>query len=296
MKIVLSSLVALAVLAAGCGDDDAGDGGEAAAGEGRQVEVVAAFYPLAEAARQVGGDRVDVTDVTPPGTEPHDLELTTEQVDAVLDADLVVLMGQGFQPAVEEVAQGRDGGTVEVLSRLAGTAGPDPHVWLDPEQMGEIVGLVADALATADPGGAGAYRTGAESYHARLDDLDAELAAGLSTCRQRRIVTAHEAFGWLAARYGLEQVAIAGVSPDQEPDARHLGELADLVEREGISTIFTEALVSPAVAETLAGEAGVGTAVLNPLEGLTGDEVEAGEDYLSVMRQNLATLEAALDC
>ena len=304
MKTVLISVLVALVLAAGCGDD----GGPAAAAAGEDdLSVVAAFYPLAEAARQVGGDRVEVTDITPPGVEPHDLELTPDQVGAVTDADVVVLMGRGFQPAVEDVADDRDGATVVVLDELPATAdlggevehdggGLDPHVWLDPVQMGGIVTLVADALAAADPAGASAYQAAATAYRERLDDLGAEMAAGLTSCREHRIVTAHEAFGWLAARYGLEQEAIAGLSPDQEPDARHLAELADLVETEGITTVFTEALLSPAVAETLARETGVETAVLNPLEGLTDDELDAGEDYLSIMRGNLAALVAALDC
>ena len=311
MKTVLISILVAVLLAAGCGGDDGAEPAAAAAGDG--VSVVAAFYPLAEVARQVGGDRADVDDITPPGVEPHDLELTTDQVDAVASADLVVLMGRGFQPAVEDVADDRDGATVVVLDELPATADVggevadeehagggeqalDPHVWLDPVQMGEIVTLVADALTAADPAGADTYRANAAAYRDDLDDLGAEMAAGLEGCRQRRIVTAHEAFGWLAARYGLEQEAIAGLSPDQEPDARHLAELVDLVEAEGITTIFTEALLSPAVAETLAREAGVDTAVLNPLEGLTDDELRAGENYLSVMRENLATLTAALDC
>jgi zinc transport system substrate-binding protein len=300
VKAVLGSLlVALTVLAAACGDDAGARGPGEGAG---QLEVVAGLYPLAEVARQVGGDRVEVIDATPPGAEPHDLELTTDQVDAVLDADVVILIGGGFQPALEEVAGERDGGTVDVLAGLdpagVGDVRPerDPHVWLDPVQMKEIVGRVVDALAASDPDGAKAHRARGEAFRQQLDDLDAELAAGLASCRQRRIVTAHEAFGWLAARYGLEQRAIAGLSPDEEPDARHLAELVDLVEQEGITTIFAEALVSPAVAEALAREAGVGTAVLNPLEGLSDAELDAGEDYLSVMRQNLATLTAALDC
>lgn len=302
MKTVLSLLLAAtSMLGVACGDDGAdGASDDRADGSVDRVDVVAAFYPLAEVARQVGGERVTVTDVTPPGAEPHDLELTTDQVDTVLDADVVVLMGEGFQPALEEAAEGRDDPTVEVLPSLAGTATGqpelDPHVWLDPVQMGEIVRMVTDALAAADPEGADWHRSRATTYRQRLDELDAEMAAGLSTCRQRRIVTAHEAFGWLAARYGLEHEAISGLSPDQEPDARHLAELADLVEQEQVTTIFTEALLSPAVAETLARETGAGTAVLNPLEGLTDAELEAGQDYLSVMRDNLATLQRALDC
>jgi zinc transport system substrate-binding protein len=162
--------------------------------------------------------------------------------------------------------------------------------------MSAIVDLVAAALATADPPGASTYRANALAYKAELAALDAEFAAGLKGCARKRIVTAHEAFGYLAARYGLEQTAITGLSPESEPDPRQLATLADEVKADGTTTVFTETLVSSRVADTLAREAGVKTAVLNPLEGLTPDEVTAGAFYARVMRSNLATLRAALGC
>jgi zinc transport system substrate-binding protein len=288
MKIVLI-LAALCGLLAGCGGDDASDAG------GR-VRVAASFYPLAEAVRQVGGDRVDVTDLTPPGVEPHDLELSPDDVDAILDADLAVLLTQGFQPAVEDVANDRDGPVLHTLSFEASDpdASPDPHVWLDPTRFAEIVKAIGVALGKVDPPRAAFYKRNAEVYAGTLADLDADFAkglGGLDDCRTRQIITAHAAFGWLAKRYGLDQQAIAGLSPDQEPDPARLAELADLVRENGLTTIFTEELVSPEVAESLAREAGVRTAVLNPLE----SQPEKG-DYVSVMRANLDTLEEALGC
>lgn len=281
MRKLLLIVFALTVAVVACGD---GGGGE----DGR-VRAVAAFYPLAEALRQVGGDRVDVEDLTPPGAEPHDLELTSDDVDAVLDADVVLLMGGGFQPAVEDVADDRDD-TVLVLDEVAAD-GADPHVWLDPWNMARIVELAGKALAAVDPDGAEEFASNAAAYILELDRLDVDLAAGLAECETRTIVTAHAAFGALAARYDLVQEPIAGLEPDREPDARRLGELADLVEAEGVTTIFTETLVSPDVADALAREAGVDIAVLDPIEGISG----AG-DYVSVMRDNLEVLRAALRC
>jgi zinc transport system substrate-binding protein len=291
--VVVGSVLAGAAL---CVASPAAAGGRG--GGGGRIDVVAAFYPLAKAVRQVGGDRVDVHDLTPAGAEPHDLELDTDDVDAILDADLAVVLGEGFQPAVEDAADQRDGPTLRVLDHLdRGMHGDDPHVWLDPARYREVVDAVADALADADPDRARAYRRNAARFDAELRTLDADFAAGLAECRTRTVLTAHDAFGWLARRYDLEQHGVAGLEPDAEPDPDRLADLADLAEREGVTTVFTEALVSPRVARTLAREAGgLRTAVLDPLEGLDDERIEAGDDYVSVMRDNLAQLRKALGC
>ena len=273
------------------------------------MSVVASFYPVYEAARRVGGERTQVTNLTPAGTEPHDLELSPKQVDQILDATVVLYMGHGFQPAVEDIAKSRHSGvTVDVLSALAAQRklrglpsgaeerGTDPHVWLDPVLMAGVVDEVRKALDRSDPAGVATYQRNAEHYRSEIEALDRRFRDGLRECARRVIVTSHAAFGYLAARYGLVQEAIAGLSPEAEPDPKRLAELADLVRREGVTTIFTEELVSPRVADTLAREAGVRTAVLNPLEGLTSQEIARGEDYVSVMDKNLATLRAALGC
>ena len=327
-RIAAAAVVALAVVA-GCGS---GDDGPATAG-GDRLTVVAGFYPLAEAAARVGGDRVDVVDLTPAGSEPHDLELVPDQVEDLEDADVVLVLGRGFQPAVEQVAGRRDGTTVALLDALGvpggavsdheegeedhegegevgepaaadeGAAGPeggggdtDPHVWLDPTLMADIVDEVAAALAAVDPEGRPAFEAAAATYRDELEALDASFAQALGSCRGDTIVVAHEAFGWLAARYGLVQQAISGLAPGAEPSPARLSELTDLVQAEGVTTVFTETLVSPRVAEALAREAGVDTAVLDPLEGLAEERQAEGASYLTVMEENLATLAEALDC
>jgi zinc transport system substrate-binding protein len=309
-RLVALAAVPLLILAA-CGDDD----GEASAGtSGDRVEVVAAFYPVAEAAEQVGGDLVEVTNLTPAGTEPHDLELTPDQVDDIEDADVVLYLGQGFQPAVADAAdrRGDDQVTVDLLDGLALESGAsdalaseegeggdealDPHFWLDPQLMADAVDEIEAALGDAAPADAEAFGAGAQRYDGELAALDQEMEAGLSDCERDEIVTSHAAFYYLATRYGLTQLPIAGLSPESEPDADRLADLADRVDEDGITTVFYEDLVSPDVAETLAREAGVETARLSPIEGLTEDQVDAGDDYLSVMRQNLAALQDALGC
>lgn len=270
-RIVLLCVVS-ALLAAGCGGD-----------EGRESTVVAAFYPLAYAAEQVGAR--DVADLTPPGAEPHDLELTARDVERIRGASLVVYVGGGFQPALEDALESRRGPTLDVLDGLA--VGRDPHVWLDPLRYASVARRVASAVG--DP-------AGAEPLVARLRALDRDYRRGLGDCRRRELVTSHAAFGYLARRYGLRELALTGVSPEAEPDARQLADLVDAVRRAGATTVFVEKLVPRDLAETVAREAGATTAVLDPLEGLTESELDAGADYVSVMRDNLAALRAALGC
>jgi zinc transport system substrate-binding protein len=272
-----------------------------------KVDVVAAFYPVAYAVERVGGGRVDVTNLTPAGAEPHDLELSPKQIDEILDARLVVVLGHGFQPAVERAADQRDGTTVTLFDELpqgagkrttrAGGAGSlDPHVWLDPVSMRAIVDRVRAALAKADPSGRAVYGRNAAAFEAELAALDRRYRSGLGNCTRDLIVTSHEAFGHLADRYGLREEGVAGLGPDAEPDAKRIAQLADLAKREDVTVVFTETLLSPRLARTLAQEVGVGTETLDPLEGLTDAQVARSATYTSVMDANLAKLERALGC
>ena len=268
--------------------------------------MVAAFLPIQEAASRVGGDAVQVFNLTPPGAEPHDLELTPDGVERIQSADVVLYLGGGFQPALEDALTGAEGETVDLLAGLdtlpppAGEAAEglsvDPHVWLAPRLYAEMVSEVAEALAKADPDSGSTFRSNAKAFEADIDQVDLHYQEGLAHCQRHIIVTSHEAFGYLASAYGLTQEAITGLSPEAEPGPARLAELKDLVQRQGITTIFTEELVSPKVAQTLAQEAGVQTKVLSTLEGLTPEEEAAGADYISLMLDNLATLEKALDC
>ena len=256
--------------------------------------VVASFYPLAYAAQEVGGNAVSVTNLTGPGVEPHDLELTPRQVDRVQDAKAVFILGRSFQPAVERAAK-HSRATIALIDRL-GVRGRDPHVWLDPVLMTAIVDDVAQALAAAFPGHDAAFAARARALHDQVQSLDAEYRAGLADCARHEIVTSHEAFGRLAARYGLVQKPVTGLSPEAEPDPARLAQLTDLIKRDGVTTVFTEQLVSSRVADALARESGVRTEVLDPIEGLTKDEAKRGVTYLDLMRQNLVKLRAALGC
>jgi zinc transport system substrate-binding protein len=265
--------------------------GEGGADDGRAL-VVAGFYPLAEAARRVGGEAVEVVDLTPVGSEPHDLELTADQVDRLEDARLVVYAGGGFQPALEDVVGRGEGDALDVV----GDGVDDPHVWLDPVRFGEVVDEIASALSEISPDDAEAFAANAEAYQAELAALDEDFRTGLTSCERDVIVTAHAAFGHLAQRYGLEQEPITGIDAESEPDPDRLDDLTRLIEDRGVTTVFYETLVPADVADTLARESGVTTAVLNPIEGLTEEQRDDGDDYVGLMRENLDALRWALGC
>ena len=268
---------ALVLLAAGCGG---------ASGAGGKTSVVAGFYPLAFAAEQVGGRKVDVTNLTPAGAEPHDIELGPKDVGRIQSADVVLYLSHGFQPAVEQAAGGAHGTTVDALAGIPLRPG-DPHVWLDPVLYARIVRKVGAALHE---------RMRAAALSRRVLALDRAYRAGLARCARRDVVTTHAAFGYLAARYGLKQVPITGVDPESEPSPQHLQSLIELVRREHVKTVFFERLVSPRLAETVARDAGAATAVLDPIEGLTPSEQDRGATYLTLMRRNLRELRSALGC
>ena len=296
-RIVLT-LVGLA-LAAGC------SGSQTAAAPSRTT-VVAGFYPLAFAAERIGGASVEVTNLTPPGGEPHDVELSAHDVERVRSADVVLYLGRRFQPALEQAAADAEGNAVDLLAGMEldphrgqhdgeGSAGDgseheaklDPHVWLDPKLYAVIAERIGDALGHPEE---------ASRFVRELHELDRDFRRGLAACRRREIVTSHAAFGYLAKRYRLEQIPLTGLSPEAEPSPRKLAEAVSKVRETGATTIFFETLVSPRLAETVARETNAETAVLNPLEGLTSAELERSDDYFSIMRRNLAELRAALGC
>jgi zinc transport system substrate-binding protein len=277
------ALLGAALLVAGCGAGSPNSGG------GKRL-VVAAFYPLAFAAEQVGGPSVDVKNLTPAGAEPHDLELTTGNVRDVDRADLVLYLGGGFMPGLETAVESRTGPSLDLLpgaQKAGGALAGDPHVWLDPVRYAVMVRRIGVALGD-EPAAARLVQ--------RLARLDGEYRRGLAHCRRRQFVTSHAAFGYLARRYGLEQVPLEGLSPEAEPSARDIARLVGVVRSSGATTVFFETLISPKLAQTVAREARVGTAVLDPIEGLGKSAAGSGSDYFTVMRANLAALRKALGC
>jgi zinc transport system substrate-binding protein len=271
----VAALAALALLAGSACTREPSAGG--------RVRVAAGLYPLAYVARLVGGDRVGVTDLTPPGAEPHEIELTPGQVSLIQSADLVLVV-RGLQPAVDDAAP--DSRTVD-----AGSGKKDPHVWLDPSRLAALAATLAARLASVDAAHGSEYLRRAATVGATLGALDADFRTGLAHCARHEIVTSHAAFGYLAERYGLTQVGISGLVPDAEPSPGRVASVARYVRAHGVTTVFFESLVSPKVARTVARETGATTAVLDPVESVRG-----GDDYVTVMRRNLTALRTALGC
>ncbi|MDX6387137.1 MAG: zinc transport system substrate-binding protein [Gaiellaceae bacterium] len=274
---MLSRIVLILVIVTGL--TGCGSGGSAGG-----TTVVAAFYPLAYAAEKIGGNGYRVDNLTPAGAEPHDLELSPREVGTIESAAVVLYLSHGFQPAVSKAVEQAHGKRVDALAGLP-LRDNDPHVWLDPVLFEQVARKISGTLQR--PAG---------RLVAGLKQLDREYRTGLRNCVRREIVTSHAAFGYLAARYGLRQVAITGTAPESEPSPQQLTHVVDVVRRTHATTVFSEPLVSARLAETVAREVGARTATLDPIEALTADEAKRGDDYITLMQRNLTALRNALGC
>lgn len=308
-------VLAVALTASSCSafsDDTAADDGE--------LTVAAAFYPLRYVVERVAGEHAEVTQLTQPGTEPHDLELTISETAEITEADLVVYE-EGFQPAVDDaVEQNAEGVALDaasVVDLIAVEESPeeheehaedehaeehaedehdhgdlDPHFWQDPLRVADLGDAVAEELAALDEEHADDYAANAAALRADLEELDTAFTTGLAECQRETIVVSHDAFGYLE-KYDLHIASIVGLSPDAEPTAAVLGELEDLIRTEGITTVFSEPL-EPALGEGLAADLDLTNGVLDPVEGLT--DATADDDYLSLMESNLEAIRTANAC
>lgn len=303
------SALGAALALTGCSSDSPGT-----ADDGR-LQVLASFYPLQFITQEIGGDLVDVTSLTPTGAEPHDLELSPAAARSVGDADLVVYLSD-FQPAVDDaIAQREPAHVVDAADsanleahELQGEEDDhgeehsaddghdhgalDPHFWLDPQRLSAVSEDVVAELSAIDPDNADTYAQRGQELTASLTDLDTAFTDGLAQCDSQLLVTSHEAFGYLAERYGLEQVGISGIDPEAEPSPARIKEVSAIIKDRGVTTIYFETLVSPKVTETLASDLGITSAVLDPIESLSDPD----GDYRSVMMSNLEALQAGLGC
>ncbi|WP_221357255.1 zinc ABC transporter substrate-binding protein [Streptomyces beigongshangae] len=315
--IAAATALGLGTLSA-CSSDSDSDTADTGSGGGGKLDVVASFYPMQFLAEQIGGDHVDVSTLTEPGQEPHDLEISAQQTARLQESDVVLYL-KNLQPSVDEaVAQSGmktkvDAATLTELEDHGGTghshegeehaedehageegeeSGPDPHIWLDPVKYAQVAEGVGKAFEKADPDNAADYAKNTEALTKKLGDLDTKFEEGLKNTDSKVFFTNHSAFSYLAERYGLTQESISGLDPESEPSAARMKELQQEAEADGVTTVFYETLVSDKTAKTLADDAGLKTDVLDPLEGITGKS--KGDDYIAVMESNLAALEKAL--
>ncbi|MFF9206235.1 metal ABC transporter substrate-binding protein [Streptomyces sp. NPDC014986] len=330
----ISAAAVAAVTALGLGTLSACSSDSAAAGGTDKFDVVASFYPMAFLAEQIGGEHVNVTSLTEPGQEPHDLEISAKQTAQLQESDAALYL-KGLQPSVDEaIGQSEvrtkiDAATLTTLEEHGAEAGghadehaeeehaeeghageehgheggeeghshetedgKDPHVWLDPVKYAEVAEGVGKALEKADPDHAADYRKNTAALVGKLNELDTTFETGLKDTRTDVFITTHAAFGYLAERYGLTEEAISGLDPESEPSAARVKELEKMAKADGVTTVFYETLVSDKTAKTLAGDAGLETDVLDPVEGITGKS--RGDDYFQVMEANLKALQTAL--
>ena len=279
MRTVFVGVIALtvALAAAGCGGTAASDQ------KAEAPTIVAGFHPLAWVAEQVAGPSAHVVNLTPAGAEPHDLELSPSDVRKVSDADLVIYVGGGFQPALEDAVAQRDGPSLDVLR----PGESDPHIWLDPVRFSKVAHEVGQALGRP---------AAARKLEQMLAGVDTLYRRALRRCSGTTFVTTHAAFGHLAKRYGLAQLSLAGRTPEAEPGPKEIERLVAAVKASGAPVVFAEPLISTDIAATVAREADVDVSFLDPLEGLSSARLDAGDDYVSVMRDNLEVLTKALAC
>ncbi|WP_217211988.1 zinc ABC transporter substrate-binding protein [Streptomyces sp. AC550_RSS872] len=311
----ISGLALAAVAALGAGTLTACSSDSAAAGNTDKFDVVASFYPMAFLAEQIGGGHVNVSSLTEPGQEPHDLEISAQQRAQLEDSDAALYL-KGLQPSVDETVEQsglktkidaatltklEDHGEVEDSHGHEGEEAHseekeehalDPHVWLDPVKYAEIAKGVGAAFEKADPDNAADYKKNTETLVKKLGELNTEFADGLKDTKSKVFFTNHAAFTYLAERYGLTQEAISGLDPESEPSPARIKELQEEAKADGVTTVFYETLVSDKTAKTLADDAGLKTDVLDPLEGIT--DKSKGDDYFEVMRANLTALKTAL--
>jgi zinc transport system substrate-binding protein len=279
-----------------------------------KIKITTSFYPVYFLSKEIAGDKADVFNITPAGAEPHDYEPKAQDMARMEDSKMIVINGGGLEAWADNAKTNLKDGAIMVVAGEGlfsesehekdghegkdehGHEGTDPHIWLDPVLVKEMANRILDGFIQIDPTNENYYKANTEDLILRLENLDNEYTKGLADCKSRDIITSHSAFGYLAAAYGLNQVSVAGLSPDEEPSVQQLAEVSEFAKDNNIKYIFFESLISPKLSETIATEVGAKTLVLNPIEGLSDQEILQGKDYFSEMQNNLTNLKTALEC
>ncbi len=270
-----------------------------------KLQISASFYPLYFFASQIAGDKADVKNITPAGSEPHDYDPPTQDIARIENGNMLVLNGavEGWGSKIKENLKSKNVEIVVAGEKLLskqieenGEIVKDPHVWLNPLLAKKEIAKITEGFIKIDPTNKQYYEENEKKLDSKLDQLDSSFKEGLKSCQQKDIITSHAAFAYLAEQYGLNQVSVSGISPDEEPSGKQLAQVADFARKNSVKYIFFESLVSPKLSETIAHEIGAKTLVLDPIEGLSDDDIKAGKDYFSVMENNLKNLQIALEC
>jgi len=272
----------------------------------KKVTVTVSFYPLAFLTKYIGGEHIDVVNLTPAGVEPHDFEPTTKDMASLEKSDLLIMNGMGVEVYEKKLIDQLTGTSVKILVageeyatqdiEKDGTKRKDPHVWIDPVLYGKMANKISQVLGEIDVIHANEYKEKTKQLIAELDSIDESYKKELSNCALNKIITAHTAFGYLAHRYGFEQIGISGISPEEEPSIQELKTITDMVKKEGVGYILLEELAPRVWGETVANETGAEILALSPIEGVTSDEEKDGVNYLSLQKDNIKTLKIALQC
>jgi zinc transport system substrate-binding protein len=270
-----------------------------------KLQVTASFYPMYFFASRIGGDKADVVSITPASAEPHDYEPTTQDLVRIQNSNMLVLNGGALEAWGNKI-KSQLPENVLVVTAGEGLANKkldengqtiiDPHIWLDPILAKKEVAVIEKGFQKLDPKNSAYFQTNAQKLDGELDVLNTEYLHAFISCTLKDFVTSHAAFGYLGVQYGINQIPISGVSPDEEPSTQKMVEITNLVKAKNIKVIFFESLVSPKLSDTIANETGAKAMVLDPIEGLTKDEIQNGQNYLTIMRQNLNNLQIALQC
>lgn len=296
------------ILLPGCSDKEVSNGAQ-----GGKLQVYTSIYPLYDFTSKLGGDKIEVHNIVPPGGEPHEWEPSPRDIANISKADVLIYCGTGIETWIEKILPSLDPSKVIVVDASKGIPvldleakeekghehgehdhSTDPHIWVDPINAKAMVDNIQQGLKKADPSNEQYYKEKAATFQGQLDDLHREYQTALAGAKGKEFIVSHAAFGYLAQRYGLTQVPIRGLSPEVEPSPNDMAQIVKVAREKGIKYIFTETMVSPKVSEALAQEVSAEILVLNPMGGLTQEEIAAGHDYLTIMRENLKNLKLAL--
>jgi len=269
----------------------------------KKITVTASFYPLYDFAKNIGGDKIEVTNITPAGSEPHSFEPSAKQLAEAYQSNLFIYNGADMEAWTDNFLKDYKNTIVKSsndisLLKLSEDNNKlyDPHFWLDPVAAIKITNNILAGLIKVSPENEIFFTKNANTYKNKLIILDKSFKEGLSNCGTNTAITSHEAFNYLANQYNINLLSISGIDPSLEPDASKLAEISDLVKSKDIKYIFFENLTSPKLAETIANETNAKTSILDPIGGLSEENQQKGEDYISVQQKNLENLRIGLDC